>query len=561
MTYIHNQILPVGTQIGVYEIKDVSKVGTFDIVYRAWNHHLKEWVKIQEYFPHDFAIRANDGLGVEFKSAGDKENYAYGLKAFLDQAEILTQIEHPNIVITENVLQLNGTAYLILGVPKKGVSLLKLIQAPTTFDETELKFILVSILTALQKIHEHSIVHGGIQPAAIILGKDGEPLLTNFSAARLTIAARTAQLADELVAGYAAMEQYEPAKKSGPATDFYALGATMYYCMTHQQPVVVQSRAMLLSKSEPDPMVLLSGTTDASYSAELLRAVNWMLQPEYNHRPQSAAEIITLLKSDSASDQASALTPEQATANNKSTLWVGVMAGIVALVVFGLWFNEKPAEIVADKSGIVTTQPLFQRNPGKSAAAIESETQEQQSVASVTAEPNQASNVDQISETIQETTHVAEQKADSVTTPPIIEPAFKDKTTIESEPDSGQQLARIDQSLTQSKQPSFSEKQTDGGSISKHLAAAEKAMKAGRLTTPLRDNAHKYYQTVLAMEADNVQALTGLQKIVDRYAQFIGKARAEGRLNDAKLYLQRAEAVLPDDPKLKSIRAGLGNAE
>jgi hypothetical protein len=48
-----------------------------------------------------------------------------------------------------------------------------------------------------------------------------------------------------------------------------------------------------------------------------------------------------------------------------------------------------------------------------------------------------------------------------------------------------------------------------------------------------------------------------LQKIVDRYVQFIGKARIEGRLNDAKLYLQRAESVLPDDPKLQGIRAEL----
>lgn len=551
MTNIHNQILPVGTQIGVYEIKDVVKVGTFDIVYRAWNHHLKEWVKIQEYFPHDFAMRASDGLGVEFKSAGDKENYEYGLKAFLDQAEILTQIEHPNIVIAENVLQLNGTAYLILGVPKKGVSLLKLIQASTAFDETELKFILVSILAALQKIHEHNTVHGGIQPAAIILGKDGEPLLTDFSAARLAIAARTAQLADELAAGYAAMEQYESARKSGPATDFYALGATMYYGITHQQPVVAQSRVMLLGKGEPDPMILLSGTTDAKYSAELLRAIDWMLQPEYNRRPQSADEILALLKSDTANDQTSALTPKQTIANSRHTLLVGVMAGIVALVVFGLWFSEKPAEIVADKPGAVTAQPLFQRNPGKSAVAIESEKTEQQSVTSIAVEPNHASDVDQISETIQETTYVVEQQTDNVSVSPIIEP----------EPGDGQQLARVDQSLAQPKQPSFPEKQADGGSISKYLVAAEKAMKAGRLTTPLRDNAHKYYQMVLAMEPDNAQALTGLQKIADRYVQFIGKAKADGRLNDAKLYLQRAEAVLPNDPKLQRIRTELGSVE
>ena len=62
------------------------------------------------------------------------------------------------------------------------------------------------------------------------------------------------------------------------------------------------------------------------------------------------------------------------------------------------------------------------------------------------------------------------------------------------------------------------------------------------------------------MEPNNAQALAGLQQIVGRYVQFIDKAKAEGRLNDAKLYLQRAEAVLPDDPKLQGIRAELGVA-
>ncbi|MEK6594926.1 MAG: serine/threonine protein kinase, partial [Pseudomonadota bacterium] len=55
----------------------------------------------------------------------------------------------------------------------------------------------------------------------------------------------------------------------------------------------------------------------------------------------------------------------------------------------------------------------------------------------------------------------------------------------------------------------------------------------------------------------NTEARAGLQKIVDRYVQFIEKARIEGRLNDARLYLQRAESVLPGDPKLQRIRTEL----
>lgn len=551
MTHTPDKILPANTQIGVYEIKDAAKIGPFDITYRAWNHHLKESVKIQEYFPQDFAARTSDGLGVGPKSVNDKENFDYGLKAFLDQAEILTQIEHPNIVVAENVLQLNGTAYLIMDMPQ-GVSLSRLIQPATKFAEEELRFILVSVLTALQKIHEHKIVHGGIQPSAILMGKDGEPLLSDFAAARLAIAARTAQLADGLAAGYAAAEQYEPAKESGPATDFYALGATMYYCMTHRQPVVAQSRIAVLGQGEADPMALPSDATDVTYSTELLQAVSWMLQPEYSQRPQSASEILTLLKSTQGKDQQGALSGKQTTTDtpgrNKNSLLIGAIAGIVALVIAGVWFEQKPVD-TNDKPGTATTQALLQHPSEKTTPSTEpgTKTEEDQLAASTVTEPSEASGSDKELGIAQETMKETE---------PAESPA-EDNMIIEVESDKIQQLVVIDQSLPQSAQPNSPEKSIDDESIRKYLIAAEKGMKAERLTTPLKNNANKYYQKVLAIDPDNAEARAGLQKIVDRYIQFISKARAESRLNDANLYLQRAESVLPNDSKLKNIRAEL----
>ena len=540
MTHIHDQILPAGTQIGVYEIKDAAKIGAFDITYRAWNHHMKERVKIREYFPHDFAIRTSNGLGVEPKSPSDKENFEYGLRVFLDQAEMLTQIEHPNIVAAENILPFNGTAYLIMGT-QEGAPLSNLVDSQAAFAETELKFILTSILDALQKIHEQKMVHGGIQPATILIGKDGEPLLINFAAARLAIAARTSQLADELATGYAPAEQYESVNEPGPATDFYALGATMYVCMTHHQPVAAQSRILALNQGEPDPMVLPSEFTDIAYSAELLQAVQWMLRPEYNDRPQSAAEILTLLKIEHTNDlKGSSISRQAATeaANSrpvaKNTLLIGVMIGIVALVTIGLWFDERSLD---DKPGAMDNQPLFQRNPGKTTAAPE--IKEDLAVDLSIAQLNERSDLATLS----------------------VEPEFKNKETTEPASDNNHQLVAPDQSLPQSKQQNLSEKSTDVKFIKKHLAAAEKAMKAGRFTTPLKDNAHKYYQMVLAIEPNNAEARAGLQKIVNRYLQFIGKARIEGRLNDAKLYLHRAESVLPGNPELRRIREELAVAK
>jgi len=546
MTQIHDQNLPEGTQIGVYEIKGVVKVSSFDITYRGWNHHLKERITIREYFPHDFALRATDGVGIEPKFSADKENFDYGLKAFVHQAEALIQIEHPNIAVTENILLSNGTAYLIMGV-QEGMPFSKLLEAQASLAEAELKFILMSILSALQKIHEYKIVHGGIQPAAILIGKDGEPLLINFAAARLAIAARTSRFTEELAVGYAPAEQYESGNEPGPATDFYALGAVLYAGMTHRSPVAAQIRKTALSQGESDPMSDLSGSPDIAYSAELLQAVQWMLQPEYQDRPQSAGEILALLTGHAsetkttAAKQATAETVARSRPAVNNRLLMGIMIGIVALVTVGLWLGENPAKLLNEEAGTAVTEPLFQRNSGKVADA--SEIKEEDS--SVATESNQESVPDKISETVRAMSYEPEsQSVASIFFPEGL-------VVVEAE-----RNAAVDASLPQSVEQDSPVKPIDAGLIKKHLAAAGKAMKAERFTTPARDNAHKYYQMVLAMEPNNAEALEGLQKMVDRYIQFIEKSRAEGKLDAARLYLQRAESILPDDPKLREIRVG-----
>ena len=560
MTYTHHQVLPKGTRMGVYEINDVLKIGPFNITYRAWNHHLKEWVVLHEYFPCDFVIRGDDGLIVEPKLTSDKENFEYGLKAFLKLGEILAQIDHPNIVIAENTLQFNGTAYLIVDY-QEGMSSSELEDSPTRFNEVKVRFILVSILNALQKIHDCKIVHGGIQPGAILLGKKGKPVLTDFAAARLAIASRTGKLDSELSVGYAPAEQYERANELGPATDFYALGATMYHCITHKQPVAAQDRLMAISKNEPDPMVLCTGSLSVAYSANLLETIDWMLRPNYNERPQSAAEILTALDLESAHDQLESIATGQKVVNVdnrtpvvKDRAGIVVIAGIIALISVGLWFGEKASEHLDGTPSAVTDLPLSQQNTDQ--ITVKSGKNEK---ALVDAELGQELVPKKISETpkkeIQEESRKQLTKVDK-------------KKKLKSHTDNNlsavektQQLGVVDKSLSLSRQQVSSKKVADNNSIKWFLAAAEKAMREMRFTTPVGNSAYEYYQTVLVTDPNNAKALSGLQKIVDWYIRLIEEARAEGLPNTARVYLQRAEAVLPDEPRLHDIRVELNSEE
>lgn len=204
---------------------------------------------------------------------------------------------------------------------------------------TELEFVLMEILNALHIVHGFKIVHGSIRPDAIFLSKEGAPKLTNFSAARLAFSANTQKLSREFITGYAPIEQYEFANKLGPASDFYALGATMYYLITQHQPAEAQNRIKALKRGEIDPMIPFSESVITSHGAKLIEAINWMLQPLYNNRPQSTTEILALLQSESINNQAKplatkqiALSKEKSNSVHKNKHWIGGMIGIFLLV-------------------------------------------------------------------------------------------------------------------------------------------------------------------------------------------------------------------------------------
>ncbi len=92
------------------------------------------------------------------------------------------------------------------------------------------------------------------------------------------------------------------------------------------------------------------------------------------------------------------------------------------------------------------------------------------------------------------------------------------------------------------------------------LDAADEAMKAKRLTTPVGDNAWGYYRDVLNIMPTNDEAHQGLSTIVSRYLGWAQTAREKGDYASAKLYLDRAQQVLPRDSRIVAARQQLDTA-
>ncbi|GGY67881.1 hypothetical protein GCM10011613_10120 [Cellvibrio zantedeschiae] len=69
------------------------------------------------------------------------------------------------------------------------------------------------------------------------------------------------------------------------------------------------------------------------------------------------------------------------------------------------------------------------------------------------------------------------------------------------------------------------------------LLQAERAINMDRLTAPVEDNAYGYYQKILTMDANNLAAKEGLDRIASRYM-----AKAQEQINSSNL--QQAEALI-----------------
>ena len=97
----------------------------------------------------------------------------------------------------------------------------------------------VKIARTVQFAHERGILHRDIKPGNVLLGKDGEPYLTDFGLARLIEQKSTVTNSFDVLGtpSYMPPEQAAgQAKELTPAADVYSLGAVFYQMLTGRAP-------------------------------------------------------------------------------------------------------------------------------------------------------------------------------------------------------------------------------------------------------------------------------------------------------------------------------------
>ncbi|CAD8052785.1 unnamed protein product [Paramecium sonneborni] len=160
------------------------------------------------------------------------------VNSVMNERLLLCQLKHPFIANIHYAFQDREHLYLVMDLLTGG-DLRYHIGKMRRFSEQHTKFIIGSILLALEYLHSNGIIHRDIKPENIVLDKNGYPRLTDFGIARIIKPENSQETSG--TPGYMAPEvMFKQNHNIG--VDHFALGVMMYEFMMGKRPYLGKTR-------------------------------------------------------------------------------------------------------------------------------------------------------------------------------------------------------------------------------------------------------------------------------------------------------------------------------
>jgi len=282
--------LQSGTIIDQYMIERELAHGGFSFVYLARQLDDQIQVAIKEYLPRKLAHRTWNNIVIPH-SDQTKTLFMRGRALFFEEAKVLANLKHHNIVDVINFFQANDTVYMVMTYDY-GLTLDKILQKELlVIDEQFLRTVFNDLLTGIDVIHRQNLVHLDIKPANILIRTQHDPLLLDFGAIQKYPNEHNNNQTKVLTQGFSPIEQYSSKTQLGPWSDIYAVGASMRSCLDYKSPVPAPDR---IQQDTLEPAVKAYKNKFPEY---LLKAIDCSMSIAPEDRPQSAAELQQALSS------------------------------------------------------------------------------------------------------------------------------------------------------------------------------------------------------------------------------------------------------------------------
>ena len=330
-----------------YALEETIGRGGMGSVWRATDRLLQRRVAVKE---------------VQLPVTVPEAERAVARSRVLREARAAARISHPGAVIVYDVVEEDGRPYIVM----------ELVEAPTLegvvrergpLDEAAAARMGLEILGALEAAHAQGIVHRDVKPANVMLPEGRHAKLADFGIASVKGDPRLT--ATGLVLGSPSYMAPEQAKEdtTGPASDLWSLGATLYFAVEGEPPFDRGQAIPTLTAvvgDEPRPL----------RTARALRPViEALLAKDPAQRPSPVAlrgMLEDALSGGVATEPAPPVTeatsvPAERDTRPRPKPWLGVLAAAAVLLIAG-------AVVLASMSGDEGGDPALDRDRARAGA-------------------------------------------------------------------------------------------------------------------------------------------------------------------------------------------------
>jgi len=275
----------LASSIGRFEIVRVLGKGAQGSVYLATDPHLQRQVAI--------------------KAIGSRAR-AEEIRRLLQEARVVGQFSHPNIVTLYDAIEHEGRHYLVLEYVD-GLTLAQLLRRETRLDKTRAISIAIQVADGLAYAHGKQVIHRDIKPANIMIDSAGTARITDFGIAAVTGEVESSNTLQG-TPRYMAPERLNN-KSASETADVFSLGMVLYEMLTGRPAVNGTNIHEVMHKiaNEPfQPPSRFNPDLDERLDNLVLRA----LLKDDTERYTSAAEVKRALEEYLAPAAAAVAAPE-----------------------------------------------------------------------------------------------------------------------------------------------------------------------------------------------------------------------------------------------------------
>lgn len=351
-----------GENVGPYQVMEQLGQGGMATVYKAYHAALDRYVALKV-------------LHLAFN-----EDSTF-ISRFQREARVVARLEHANIVPVYDYAEHEGRPYLVMKFIEGDTLKARLNQGPLTAPEIEQ--VVDSVGSALAYAHKQGVLHRDIKPSNVLISTDHVMYLADFGLARIAQDGESTLSADSIMGTpqYISPEQAMGKKDLDNKTDIYSLGVMLYEMVVGRVPFTADTPFSIIHDHIYSPLPLprmVNPEVPESVERVLLKALAkdrldrydtvedlvhafkqaWvdsgipMQGTSIKMRPPNIDEATKAKKADQAAKTAIGKSP----APKRSTRWVWISGGLVAILCCAVGlvaYRNNPQRIFPRQTAVV----------------------------------------------------------------------------------------------------------------------------------------------------------------------------------------------------------------